>query len=256
MKVDIFVTTKGRTELALKSLKSLYDNTPRDLYRLTVISDECPQIIPDPHVLNLYSGKYDHLLMHGSNLGLGPSINQALSHIWVLNQYFGQSIPGFTSPIKSSFICYCQDDLLYSQGWLEKLIDSFSRLEDQLKLGFASGVECVEFPPKMDLGNGMLLKDVIRAAQMFARAEYWMSMFPIPPFNLETGRFRAKPNDGWGSGVDWHFIRNHANSVQKTGRMCLVIPGLIKHLGYNESTWLDRELPESDSDKEEISKVK
>ena len=80
-------------------------------------------------------------------------------------------------------------------------------------------------------------------------------MYPIHPFDPETGRKRAKPNDGMGSGVDWWFIRNHDNSVCKTGKTCLVLPGLVKHLGYNQSTWLQngREMPESTEDKEALA---
>lgn len=149
----------------------------------------------------------------------------------------------------TQFICYCQDDLLYTKGWLERLAKMFMLMEKQYNLGFASGVECIEHAVKKDLGNGLLLKDWIRAAQMFGRRDYWLSMFPITRFDPETGRIRAKPNNGIGSGVDWHFIRNHQNSVCKSGKTCLVIPGLVRHMGYKESTWLNGELPESDNDK-------
>ena len=87
---------------------------------------------------------------------------------------------------------------------------------------------------------------------MVARREYWQSLMPIPRFDPETGRIRAKPNDGMGSGVDWHLIRNHENSVCKTGRTCLVMPGLLRHVGYDKSTWLNREMPESKLDKDII----
>jgi hypothetical protein len=99
----------------------------------------------------------------------------------------------------------------------------------------------------------MILKDWIRAANIFGRHDYWMSMYPISRIDPETGRERAKPNDGMGSGVDWWFIRNHPNSVCKTGRTNLVIPGLLQHMGYDKSTWLQRELPESDADKTKIA---
>ena len=82
------------------------------------------------------------------------------------------------------------------------------------------------------------------------------SMWPIPRFDPETQRERAKPNDGIGSGVDWHFIRNAENSVCKTGKTCLVVPGLIQHNGFDQSTWLKRELPESDEDKRKIEEAR
>lgn len=80
-------------------------------------------------------------------------------------------------------------------------------------------------------------------------------MWPISRIDPETGRERGKPNDGMGSSVDWWFIRNHKNSVCKTGRTNLVMPGLLVHIGYKDSTWLKRELPESEFDKAKMNAV-
>jgi hypothetical protein len=164
----------------------------------------------------------------------------ALAHIDALKKWDVSSPP---------LTVYVQDDVQYSRGWLEKLSQKFLQLERPLNLGFASGVECIEHPAKKDLGNGMILKDWIRATCMMARHEYWMSMWPIPRIDPETGRERGRPHDGMGSSVDWWFIRNHPNSVCRTGRTNLVMPGLLVHIGYRESTWLKRDLPESESDK-------
>jgi hypothetical protein len=149
-----------------------------------------------------------------------------------------------------------QDDLLFSPKWLETLIKRFTLFEKKYNLGFASGLECVEHKTQLDIGGGNLLKQWIRAACMFGRRSYWESMMPIPRFDPETGRERAKPNDGMGSGVDWHVIRNHENSVCKTGKTCLVVPGLVTHNGYDQSTWLARELPESEDDKKKIEEAR
>lgn len=252
MIADIFVTTKNRPELLRKSLQSLRERTDRKDFRLTVVRDGAYEV--SAQVLSEFHDLVDYTLVHQENEGLGPAINHALSFIQTTNQYYEDSrVPeqGLVAP----FICYCQDDLVYTQNWLHILAKRFMLFEKTYKLGFASGVECIEHAVKKDIGNGMVLKDWIRAAQMFARREYWMSMFPITRFDPETQRVRAKPNDGMGSGVDWHFIRNHENSVCKTGRTCLVLPGLVKHMGYKDSTWLKRELPESESDKKAIEEV-
>ena len=248
MIADIFITTKQRPHLLRQSLESFKSTTNPKHYRLTIINDGYDA--ETLKVLNDISSelKIDHIITHRDNLGLGPSINQALAHISSLNAWAADKLAPDADNI-APFICYCQDDLLYTDGWLERLAKMFILFEKQYKLGFASGVECIEHVAKKDIGNGMILKDWIRAAQMFGRLEYWLSMYPITRFDPETGRIRAKPNDGVGSGVDWHFIRNHSNSICKTGRTCLVIPGLVKHMGYKESTWLKRELPESNSDK-------
>ena len=256
MLADIFMTFKDRDDLFERSFQSFVKNTPRELYRLTIVCDGhgLPDFI-NRNFASLHNDLtcIDHVLIHRENLGLGPSINQALTHIDSLNRYY--SDPRVGDPQKvSEFVCYCQDDLLYTKDWLQTLAKFFMMFENSKNLGFASGVECVEHEVREELGDfhgrKVVTKDWIRAAQMFARRDYWMSMWPIPAFDPETGRLRAKPHDGMGSGVDWWFIRNHENSVCKSGKTCLVLPGLVKHLGYDQSTWLDREMPESDLDKE------
>lgn len=242
---DIFVTVKPtdeRLDLTVKSLLSLAENTDPSQYRLTICLDGHTDFRPPIG---------DYVLQSMTNEGLGPSINRAIAHIKTVNDWFADQRVGDPSMI-APYICMCQDDLLYSKDWLPTLVSRFRAYGMQYQLGFASGVECIEHPIRKNLGGGILLKDWIRASQMLATREYWQSMMPIPRFDPETGRVRAKPNDGMGSGVDWWLIRNHENSVCKTGRTNLVIPGLIVHAGYDKSTWLQRELPESESDKAKV----
>ena len=237
MNIEIFTTYKNRRSLFQRSFESLLACTDRWDFRLTVVCDGGG--IPD-----FILSHADCIISTTQNLGLAPAMNSALASIEMSNQ-FGEG---------SEFICYTQDDVLYSPGWLHTLRDRFAELEAEHNLGFASGVECIEHPIRADLGDGLLLKDHIRATQMFARREYWMSMWPIPPFDPETGNVRAKPHGGMGSGCDWWFLRDHPNSVCLTGRTNLVIPGLCQHLGYDQSTWLGRHMPESDCDKEKMTR--
>jgi hypothetical protein len=187
------------------------------------------------------------------NEGLGPTINRAVAHIKSINDWYGHPTHGDQTQV-APYVVMCQDDLLYTKGWLPKLASRFQAYGLQYKLGFASGVECIEHPVRQVLRDGVVLKDWIRASQMLSTREYWESLMPIPRFDPETGRVRAKPHDGMGSGVDWWVIRNHDNSVCKTGRTNLVIPGLVQHAGFASSTWLQngREMPESDADKEKM----
>ena len=248
MLVDVFITTFNRPGLLHESLKSFFKNTDRALYRLTVVQDGENDDVTEVIRSFSKSNEIDHVLWHKYNLGLGPSINQALAHINSLNTYY--------ESFSNQYICYCQDDLLYTDKWLESLVKFHDLFSSQHKLGFASGVECVEHEVRQKLPNGMLLKDWIRAANMFSTTDYWMSMWPIPEKDPETGRLRARPHAGMGSGVDWWFSRNHENSVCKTVRTNTVNPGHVKHMGYKESTWLNRALPESESDKTAIEHEK
>jgi hypothetical protein len=253
---DIFITTKDRPELLRDTLRALKENTNEKDFRLTIVFDGV--FVPEDmksvaYVVDVVGLQMPHMLVHPENMGLGPSINQALSHIQALNQWFEHPTHGDPSKV-APFVCYIQDDILVSKDWLPKMAKFFMLLEKPYNLGFASGIECIEHPVRYELNGGMQLKNWIRAANMFGRREYWMSMYPIPRFDPETGRVRAKPNDGMGSGVDWWFVRNHENSVCRTGRTNLVFPGMMVHAGYDQSTWLKRELPESDSDKEIVKR--
>ena len=260
---DIFVTVKPtveRRELTQRSLWSLIDNTDRTLFRLTVCFDGSADAWFESasnlsKFVNIRPGLFNHFdytLNSTINEGLGPTINRAVSHIKSINDWYSHPTHGYPDRV-APFLVMCQDDLQYSKNWLPRLTAMFTAFERSHNLGFASGIECVEHPVKQRISSDVVLKDWIRAAQMFGRREYWESLMPIPRFDPETGRVRARPNDGIGSGVDWWLIRNHENSICRTGRTCLVMPGLVQHAGYNKSTWLSRELPESDSDKEKIS---
>lgn len=239
MIADVFITTFRRAELLDRSLRSFRECTDRKNFRLTVVQDDLD--MQTAQVLSRHLDTVDHLLVHCTNNGLGPSINQALAYVDTLKRWDGHLAPPLT--------VYLQDDVLYSAGWLERLSKMFFLLEKQYNLAFASGIESVEHPMRKDIGNGMILKDWIRATCMMARHEYWMSMWPISRIDPETGRERGRPNNGLGSSVDWWFVRNHDNSVCKSGRTNLIIPGLLQHAGYDKSTWLKRELPESEYDK-------
>src|SRR3990167_3935792 len=166
MLVDIFLTTCGRTKLFSESFLSFLDSTPRNLYRLTVVVDGG---IEKGTNYTLFD-KADYVLWSSKNIGLGPSINRALSHISSLNTYFDNQ--------KSDFICMCQDDIIYQKGWLEKLLKVYTLFSKRMKLGFVSGHECVEHPTKdqIKFGNATLLvKDWIRATCMLTTTEYFLS---------------------------------------------------------------------------------
>ena len=255
---DIFVTIGGnqspdRVAIINKSLDSLFASTEPGQARITLCLDGISRWATDP------IGKIpdaDYILSSKENEGLGPTINRAVTHIKMINDWYSHPTHGDQTKV-APYVCMTQDDVIYTTGWLPKLVGKFRAYGLQYKLGFASGIESIEHPIKKDLGGGVILKDWIRATNMIGERSYWESMMPIPRLDPETRQVRAKPNDGMGSGVDWHVIRNHENSVCRSGRTCLVMPGLLQHIGFKDSTWLQngREMPESESDKEKMKDV-
>lgn len=238
---DIFMTVGGRDRIAttVKSLQSLLQSTDRLQFRLTICYDG---------VVPVLSHGADYVLTSIENEGLGPTINRAVAHICSINDWYSHPTHGAPDNVAPFIVC-CQDDCEYEPNWLPTLASRFIAYERLRPIAFASGHDAIEHPVREVLGDKLLLKDWIRMTNVMGRREYWRSLMPIPRLDPETGRVRARPNDGVGSSVDWHIIRNHENSVCRTGQTCLVIPGLVRHIGYDKSTWLDRELPESDYDK-------
>lgn len=229
-------------------LQSLRKSTPREQFRLTLVDDGGREAAESNYDAICNAGLddlIDHRIVHSKNAGLGPSINEALSHIDAIKSWEGT---------RDGVTCYVQDDVLFKDRWLETLLRKYVQLHDPLNLGFASGHSAVEHKddPRAqtkELGQGMYTNRYIRATCMMGLHKYWMSMFPIPRIDSETRQERGRPHDGLGSGVDWYFVRVHPNSVCQTGKTNLIIPGLVIHNGYKESTWLKRELPESETDK-------
>lgn len=257
MIIDVFVTSlPGRDALTRASLTSLLENTDRESMRLTVYLDGAGH---DDETLRLVRDNADIVISCAKREGLPMAINRCLANIQATNEYYSHPIAGDAAKV-SDFVCMVQDDIKYSPTWLNRLRSSFLFFErggvPGRRIKFASGIECVEHPATEVLAGGrLIIKKYIRAANMFARREYWMSMYPIPRLDPETNAVRAFPGNGVGSGADWHFIRNHPNSVEKTGAECLVIPGLLTHIGYKKSTWLKRDLPESQSDIESMGDI-
>lgn len=248
---DIFVTIGGkqtseRLSIVKRSLQSLNENTDRNQFRLTVCLDGISEFWNDL-ILAL---SVDYSLISFKNEGLGPTINRAIAHISTVNDWYSHPTHGDPDKVAPFIVC-CQDDCLYTKDWLPILASRFIAYERLKKVAFATGHNAIEHEHKTreSLDGGKIqFRDWIRMTNVLGRREYWQSLMPIPRLDPETGGVRAKPNDGVGSSVDWWLIRNHENSICKTGRTCLVMPGLVKHLGYDKSTWLNRALPESQED--------
>jgi glycosyltransferase involved in cell wall biosynthesis len=156
MIADIFITTKNRPDLLRESLKSLFACTDSKNVRVTLVRDG--DYKETRFVEDEFAGKLDYILTSYNNEGLGPAINMALAHIDTLNKWWDHPTHGDLNKV-APFIVYCQDDLLYVPQWLEKLTRSFLVLNKREKIGFASGLECVEHEVREQLLGGMVLKD-------------------------------------------------------------------------------------------------
>lgn len=77
---------------------------------MTIIEDGFDEYGSVGMCLGIY--RPDYVLKNMNNMGLGPSINMALAHVDALKRWD-------TNP--SPLTVYVQDDVKFSDGWLEKL---------------------------------------------------------------------------------------------------------------------------------------
>ncbi len=235
--ITSFVKNRERLDLLKKCLNSVYNNTNKDLFRLTLLVDF--SYSGENYCVGSSFFDVDYLFFNKENIGLAPNLNRAIAHVNSLNSYFIDQ--------QTKYICYLQDDTIVENGWLESLIKNYEVFSKIYNIGFASGHYAPEHKhtiKKIIKNDEIILMDWIRATNMFSSIDYWNSMMPIPIIDVETGNIRGKPSNGIGSSVDWFFIRNHKNSVCKSRKTNLVLPGLIKHAGFESSTWFKGSLIE------------
>ena len=253
---DIIITTKGnggRPKLLEKSLQSLAENTKKKHFRLTVIQDGEDEEVENVVKKFRKEGLVDNFIFKGENEGLAPALNSSFQFCLQNEEYFDVEDYGNFRKT-SSFLSLNQDDILYSPNWLPTLVSNFCLLEKKENLALVTGITSPEHPIVKNLPLNLQLKNWVRMTQLMGRWSFFKEIFPIPVYDPETRKQRAHPHNGIGSSVDWWICRNSNRCLVNTGRYALVVTGLLQHLGYKDSTWLKRELEETQEDLEKISR--
>lgn len=238
-KVAIIISTYNRKELLTRSLNSLFNSFDKIKPSITIWDDGSTdgtyEYLTSLEAKGLIC-RQPHSEHKGENRGLRAVLNSLLDLAMV---------------IKTDYICYCQDDIEYEKGWLDKCVEKWEENHKFpksfkgykfVKFGFITGHDAPEHPVKAKIGDKYYLKDTCRATHLFASTERWKEFGEIP--DLTPGI--AAPKPGHGSLVDW-WLMGHPegkfpeseNSLKKRGEKVLCIPGLIKHIATepDKSTW-------------------
>ncbi len=201
-------------------------------------------------------------VLHISNQGITPSIDTGIRtiHNWVR---FKQS----EGVIKDTdiWISYVQDDVEFIvKGWPAILAEftysstSFNPGGAIKGIGFLTGHDAPEHQNSRlfstHIGDPFKGTDIhgefrnhIRATHMMAKMDFWLDQLPFDVKD-ERGNPRGHPGgkglEARGSDCDWWCLRGHPKSALGRGYINLVVPGILKHSGYKDSTWQSKELPE------------
>jgi len=244
-KVAIIISTYNRVELLKRTLTSLSKSFDKIKPEIIMIHDDYSKDRTGD-LLQKFKKENEDLniqwYLAAQNLGLRHALDFLLRMAYEGNP---------------DYICYVQDDVEFEKGWLDKCVnlwesfdtltftDDFPKKETVVKFGFITGHDAPEHPVKMETDvmkelKGVLIKDSCRATHLFASTKRWKEFGEIP--ELTPGI--AAPKPGQGSMVDW-WLMGHPEgkfpeskaSLKQKGEKVLCIPGLIKHIGNDESTW-------------------
>ena len=266
--VNIVITTTykrgsralGCDNFVSKCIKSIIDNTTIP-YRLIIVMDDNPDSMDYLDTYALDNMK-EYILIIQPNQGIACAINAGWYHAEMLNKFYGDT----------KYFCYIQDDtVITKKGWLDILIKSYEEYEygneeedsGEEDIGFFSGHDAPEHKSTHGCGwteitkdRGIKFKKFLRATNLIGTTEFWRSMMPIPR-NNPRGDPRGFPTPGKdgkrgrGSNIDvWLTGGNSAgfcdsdagpNCCHNQGKICMVIPGLVKHVGNKakDSTWFN-----------------
>ena len=225
-KVAIIISTYQRKELLKRSLESLFNSFDKITPHNIIVLDDGSDDGTDSPTQETCKQENLTWIRSNENRGLRRTLHQLLDHVY--------------SYLNVDYICYCQDDIEYQKGWLDKCVARWEFFQGDY--GFITGHDAPEHPVKRNLENGDLEKDTCRATHLFASTERWKEFGEIP--DLTPGI--AAPKPGHGSLVDWWLIGHpdgvfpeSKSSLKNKGEKVLCIPGLIKHMAKEptESTW-------------------
>jgi len=217
-KVAIVISTFNRKELLKRSLESLFNSFDK-IKPIIFVWDDGSNDGTKDWLLEFGKDK-EELLVVGKedNIGLRGVMNGLLNIVYKGN---------------SDYIVYCQDDIEYQKGWLDKCVRIWERRDKYTKkLGFITGHDAPEHPVVVDKKE-YLWKNTCRATHLFASTKRWKEFGEIP--DLTPGIPAPKP--GHGSLVDWWLIGHSEDRYPHSKNSLKNIPGLIKHIGTKDSTW-------------------
>lgn len=117
MIVNIVMISHNRHMLMHQTLRSLYRNTPKELFNLTIIDDESA-IPPEPHQRSNYTmlriWKSKHILGQAKNLG-----------VYWAEHYWG----------RGDYLYISDNDVYFTPQWLETLIEALASHPEVRLLG-------------------------------------------------------------------------------------------------------------------------
>jgi len=239
--IDVYMTTYRRPDVFAASLRRLLEAcaaSPFD-HRITVIADDIDEETLKtvaPHIGQI------NLLSSCQQLGMPFGYNLMLQH--------SDLVAGRTERA-CDYLCYFSDDCLieFPGDFFDILVKTHREVLPAHQAGYVSGFYCPLHPgfeTRRHRHYTVVLSDSVDGKNFMAPPATLRSVGTVT-WRLADGQRRGNPGPGRrGSEVDIWQWRDSPTSLQRQGRVNLIVPGLCSHAATRpeQSTWNNVTTPE------------
>lgn len=232
-----------RKAIARRSLASFFENTDLSKVRTIGIFDGGEDFSSE--------FPFDTVLRHKDSRGVALSLNTALEMLRARDRFYVAESRNPRMSERCEYISYHQDDLIYSQGWLEKCVEALRKFP---KACFVTGWknDHSDHPAARQDGE-YLFKLTLSGQHLMATRDYWFSLDPMTmlygwnagtaPYEPHRGGpelpYEERGNPGPNrkcSRFDWYLMVDNPRSPFLTGRFNVALD-VITNIGKEDSTW-------------------
>lgn len=196
--VDIIIPVHNRLEHTRQTIDSLLKNTDSSLYNLYLVDDKSDEPGVKEYIQSM--SEFFPVFFNTENIGPGASRN------WVANWITEK---GF----RSKYIYHSDNDVFFTEGWLEKLLAVFEHCYKEVKVlggGCHPYLQSTESIPVADLPFRVGHKDAVSGYSQLMTWETWDKYGPFD----ESMRGAEKKIMG---SEDWAFCQKIVKDGFKVG---------------------------------------
>lgn len=211
--VDIIIPVHNRPRLTEQSLKSLWDHTPREIYRLHVVDDgsdeETSQLLVNTLDEMQDGGVSCFFIRHTEPLSPGYSRNEAARKALKLSN--------------REFIYFSDNDVYFTEEWLENLIIYYEQAHKQGVRLLGGGCHAyLQNNRELNL-NGMRIgiKDAVSGYSQLMLWDTWEKYGEFSE-SMKTAERKIMGSE------DWEYCQRIRNDGFEVGS---VYPELVYHCG-------------------------
>lgn len=212
--VNIILPVLNRPEHTEQCIRSLYDNTPRDLFTLLVIDDGSEKATYS--LLKSLSREFGfQILHHAKSFGPGYSRNEGAKYLTTIEA-------------RKKYLYHCDNDVYYRIGWLDQLIKIYEVVSKaRVALLGASCHPFLQNNATISAGVGLFTVGIKDAVSGYSQLMTWEIWDRFGEFTTQEGLDKKT-----GRSDDWEYCQRIIKAGLLVGS---VEPELVIPCGKTDS---------------------